>query len=129
MCEVPQAGPAVLTPRVYDLWENCRAAHVAAGLDFEQEFNRIFTFGYVFKGPDYLMMGLDDPNRPDAWLCWWADSMPGIRTQHESVRMFLSFMPHYRPFVSWDRRLKNKRGLRYYSTDRLMSLTAPVKRP
>jgi len=111
--------PTLLTTRSADLLGECEAAHRAAGYNFAQVFDDFFTNHYVFKGPDYLLMGRADPNDHDAWLVWWASSSTP-RSGPEMLRLFLHHMPHYRERVGWWRPLKNRQPFKYYSTRRLL---------
>lgn len=123
---MPEGTASGLNPTVaFDFFQQFKEAHDRVGLPYDLWFDHWFVHGYVFKGPDYFLVGGHDSENPKAWLVWWAATLPGMRTEHETVRLFLSLMPYYKPLVAWNRSLKNKRGLRYYSTDRLLSLTAP----
>lgn len=111
--------PTLLTTPSVSLLESCEAAHRAHGYDFPRVFDDFFTNHYVFKGPDYLLLGRADPDDPDAWLVWWAECRPA-RSRAEMLRLFLRHMPHYRERVGWWRPLKNTCGFKYYSTRRLL---------
>lgn len=108
-----------------DFLARCEEAHASVQLPFAYYLDHFFSHGYVFKGPDYFVMFQIDPDRPDAWFVWWADVAPGtfcIR-KRAAIHFFLGLMPHYLPYVSWARSLKGRTGVRYFSTERLRSLT------
>jgi hypothetical protein len=103
-----------------DLVASAAAAHQEFGINFPSYFDNYFQCHYVFKGPDFFLMGREDPSRRDAWYVWWAECYPKRRPA-EMLALFLRMMPHYRSEVGWWRPLKNGEGeVKYYSTDRLL---------
>ncbi len=112
----------ILSVKPYDYLASFSRACKDTPYDFAQSFDWHFTHGYVFKGPNYLMLASADPNRPDAWLVFWAEVRPAKRTR-EHIAMLLSHMPHFRPYVGWARYFKGRPHVKYYSTSRLLALT------
>lgn len=91
-------------------------------LDGTAWFDFHFTYGYVFKGPQYLLLGgpgemYGQPD--DCWVVWWAEST----CRYLAIRKFLHLMPHHRPRIAWCRYLKGRREVKFFSTDRLLRLT------
>ena len=100
--------------------ENPRA--IAQGM-----FDGFFARGYVFKGPDFMLLGGDVPGITDetCWYVGWAEVSPGLPRSFlfEKIRMFLSLMPEYRPYIKWARGLRGRDTIQTFSTDRLLRLT------
>lgn len=114
--------PSLITTPLYkDLFASAAKAHAEHGLDFQGHLAHYCQSGYVFKGPDFFLMGREDPEDPDAWLIWWAECYP-TRRPSDMVALFIRFMPHYRKRIAWVRMLKGKTELKYYSTDRLLRI-------
>ncbi len=92
-------------------------AFEANGLDFPKTFDYFFDHQYVVKGPGYFMLFMEDVNDKDAWLVYWAECH-----RSDMLGTFLRHMPFYKPKVAWCRPFKGRKGPKYYSTDRLLSL-------
>ncbi len=114
-------------PRPYDFLTGFLLAAKEAGLDGPAIFDEYFVRHHVIKGPDFLLMGQLDPERPDAWLVMWAEIHPTPTRPLAAVGLFLDKMPHHLPYVGWCRYLKNRREVVYYSTARLLKLTSRVR--
>ncbi len=116
--------PLLEPPEPHDFLLSYRQACEKAGLNYTILFDYYFTHEYVFKGPDYLLMGGPDPQRGDAWHVHWAETTKPNRALPETIAHFLSLMPYERPYVSWSRALRGDMRTRYYLTKRLRALTA-----
>lgn len=103
-------------PHGYSYLVSATAAFEAAGLSFPSTFDYFFDRGWVIKEPNAFLMFMEAPNRPDAWLVYWAESHTG----QNPVRTLLRYMPHYRPYIAWCRPFKGRKEPKYYSTDRLL---------
>ncbi len=88
-------------------------------------FDYWFSNGFMFKGPDYLLLFGDHPSfsKPEAWYVCWAETVPCANKPSplRSIARFVSLMPHYRPYVIWERGGRG-RSERRFSTDRLLAL-------
>lgn len=123
MNEKPPPPPRETTTPSVDFLLELQKACDKGGFPFAQTFDTYFTRGYVFKGPDFLMLGERDPDRDDAWLVFWAHSVPQGRTIH-NIGRFLRMMPYHLPYVGFARGLRDESmKVRYYLTDRLLRLT------
>jgi hypothetical protein len=114
-------------PVRHDFLASFQKAHEAAGLDYVAAFDAYHEYGYVFKGPEYLMLGCADTTRSDAWLVYWAEMHPRPSHPLAAVALFLKLMPSHRPFIGWARCLKGRHQVVYYSTDRLLHLTSRLR--
>lgn len=119
---IPSIQPtmSLITPPTaprHDFILTATRAHESQGLSFDENFDWLFTNGYIFKGPDYFLMGYEDA-RNDAWVIWWAETHPN-RKPLEMMALFLKLIPYYRSQVGWARLLKNK-PFKFYSTERLL---------
>lgn len=87
-------------------------------------FDQYFTSGYVFKTPTSLLLGGPHPTRADAWHVAWAEVSPNYPHSHtlSVIAHFIGLMPHYRPFITWERSGRG-RSERTFSTDVLLRLT------
>jgi hypothetical protein len=103
----------------YDFMKSAEVAFTSEGFDWPLVFDRLWNHGYVFKGPGYLVAGIEDPERLDAWLIWWAEMHP---TGDPAVLMATVFklMPYTKPFFGFVRRMKGETDVKYYSTERFM---------
>lgn len=109
--------------RPHDFLASFQRACSAHGYDFAAAFDWYFAHGYVFKGPDYLLLGGPSTERPDAWFVFWAECSPP-RPGFAAMRQFVQLVPYRRPYVGWARFLKGRKTVKYYSTDRLMSFNS-----
>jgi hypothetical protein len=98
-------------------------AHDAAGINAADKLEYWLTHGYVFKTPDYLLIGGEDPDDPDpdTWFVYWAELRPGLRNRSVAflLAMFLSRMPSFRPKVKFNRGVRGRYDGKIYSTARL----------
>jgi len=114
----------ITSPAEYDFIESAERAHRDAGLLFSTAFDHYFCHGWIQKTPLGFIMAGHHPDRPDAWLVWWAEMHPNIRGDHRiMLRQFLRLMPYRKPYVAFARTLKGNRTVRFYSTARLFALT------
>lgn len=100
-------------------------AHEEAGLDPAAELSHWLLHGYVFKTPDYLLIGGEDPDEPrdDTWFVYWAELRPGRRGDtFLTLVTFLRLMPKFRPRVKFNRGVRGRFDGRIYSTARLLRL-------
>jgi hypothetical protein len=65
--------------------------------------------GYVFGTPDYFIMGRAIERG------WYIHAAVGIG----AIEGFLQFMPHYLPYIGWERRNSGK--VHWYPTEKLKS--------
>ena len=106
--------PTLLSQR-HNFLSSAKAAHDRALLDFPAVFDSYWESGYVFKGPDYMLMGHEDPGN-DAWIVWYAECTdPRVN----AVKLFLKHVPYYRSQIGWARGLRGKL-FKFYSTERLL---------
>jgi hypothetical protein len=92
-------------------------------------FDHYFSTGYVFKGPDYFVMGGEPPEGPssDTWFIAWAEAHPNSKRPLAAAEQFLKLMPYYRPWVRFGR-IHRQKDDKIYSTDRLIRLlSGPVQ--
>lgn len=120
MPELTITPPA--SPPPYDFLANADRIHQIAGYNFPAIFDHYFSNQWVFKGPGYFLMGGHDPDRPDAWLVWWAELNP-TRNRVTLLRLFLRMVPYHKPWIGWARPLKGRVDIKYYSTERLLKFT------
>lgn len=115
----------------YDFLKSFEEACTKAGLNFAVIFDYYFEREYVFKGPDYLLLGGPMPGDDETWHVFWAETSKPGRQSLQMIARFLDLMPYERPRVAWSRMVRGKMQTRYYLTARLRSLTArgqPVPR-
>lgn len=119
----------------YDFLASFLKAHETVVSDPDESAPKAFDYwfdrGYVFKSPDYLMIGGDDPDEPnqDTWFVYWAELHPRLRTSTKkefglAVSTFLRLMPYHRPYVKWYRGFSGNPNPKTYSTDRLLQLVS-----
>ena len=100
--------------------------YASAGLKLEAELGFYLDRGFVFSGPDRLLLcnpGVsDDPAKiatPGEADCWFVRLAVGPG----ALRWFLQQMPWYLPKVAWYRNFKNPGGpLHVWDTNRLVKL-------
>ncbi len=101
-------------------------AHEAAGINAADKLEYWLSNGYVFKAPDYLLIGGEDPDSPDpeVWFVYWAELRPGLRKLGAPFMLatFLYLMPDFRPKVKFNRGVRGRYDGRIYSTARLLKL-------
>lgn len=87
-------------------------------------FDYWFSRGFLLKGPDFMLLGGEHPMRdlPDTWYVAWAELAPPSTDIMHGIRLFVRLMPHYRPYIIWQRAARG-RSERRFSTDRLLALT------
>lgn len=125
MLTTPSAAPTP-SPAEYDFLASFERACTSVGLSYALVFDSYFVRGYVFKGPDYLMLGAPDPTRPSTWHVQWAEFHPRLRPL-EAVGRLVRLMPYRMDYVGWSRELKRGGSRpRYYLTQRILDLTAGV---
>lgn len=98
-------------------------AHEAAGVSPSDELDYWLLHGYVFKTPDYLLIGGEDPDAPDPdiWFVYWAELHPRLRGDRFVMLMtFLRLMPRFRPKIKFNRGVRGRFDGRIYSTARLV---------
>ena len=122
--------PTTLTtssaPEEHDFLASFQRACTAVGIDYRLVFDSYFVRGYVFKGPDYLMLGSPDPTRSDTWHVQWAEFHPHPGRMVAVARL-VRLMPYPLKYVGWSRDLRLPEGKpRYYLTERVLRLTAGV---
>lgn len=91
--------------------DEAAAAHRVAGYDFSLYFNYFFTYGYVFKGPEYLIMGeeaFSDTYGPH-WYFWYM-----AYRGSEGLHTLFNLLPYELPYIAFQRSLRNKRGIQFY---------------
>lgn len=94
----------------YEKAEKLYAANVE--LDFSRDLSYYSKNGYVLITPEYLILG----ERVDtAWLVQLA-------VGEGALLKFVEFMPYYLPWIGWARYAKGRRTVKYFSTDRVISL-------
>lgn len=81
-----------------------------AGISFERDLVECLSFGYVFAGPDYLLMGFDVDG-----FGWFVRYAGGVN----ALGKFLDLMPYYLPHVGWERALRG-RGIKWHKTEDIM---------
>jgi hypothetical protein len=93
------------------------------GMDMFRDISMYMEHGYVFKGPDYFLLGKGvkkdggDPKNqwnvkcPDAWYVQAA-------VGDNQVSHFIKCIPYPLPFVGWKRRIKDK-GIQWFEFDKL----------
>ena len=109
----------------HDFLKTFAESMASDGKNFTQYFEYFFLHGCVFKTPDILLIGGPCVHRSDAWFVWWCEINPNIPAFGHAFALAtaVNLMPYYRPFVGWSRTVNGKKRSRYYSTDRLVSLT------
>jgi hypothetical protein len=124
-------------PVVYDFLRSFLDSMIQMGHtedDAAKIFDFFFSRGYVFKTPHWIMLGGDDPSRPEDHTCWyvvWAEVHPDFKLglhPFSTVAHFLSLMPHYRPYIRFGRGLKGIET-RTYKTDTLLRLVSKANKP
>lgn len=119
--------PTITAPaEAYDFLASAQKAHEGSGYDFPTAFDNFWNRFYVFKTPQFMLMGAPDLEREDAWLIWWAElhpSLAGARDSMKMVELFYRCMPYPKPYIGWARTLKGRRTVKYYSTERLGKFT------
>jgi len=108
----------------YDFLRSFEEACTKVGLNYAILFDYYFERGYVFKGPDYLVLGGPMPDDDTTWHVFWAETTAPGRGSLRMIARFLDLMPYERPHVAWSRMLRGKMTTRYYLTARLRRLTA-----
>lgn len=107
-------------PSTHDFLLSAQKAHEQFGLNFQENFDWLFTNGLVVKTPELFLLGYMD-DRNDAFVIWWMEVVPA-RNPRAMLALALTHMPHYRPRVGWARLLKGK-PFKWYLTDRLLQLS------
>lgn len=108
----------------YDFLKSFEEACTKAGLNYSILFDYYFSNEYVFKGPDYLLLGGPMPGNDQAWHVFWAETSRGKCADLKTIAHFLDLMPYERPYVAWSRMTRGSMHTRYYLTARLRRLTA-----
>lgn len=90
------------------------AGHPPGAMQTDIEYH--LRNGYVFASPDYFVMGV----AIDAG--WYVHAAVGTG----ALEGFLKFMPHYLPYVGWERRGTGK--VKWYPTTKLTNKILKGKR-
>lgn len=110
-------------PSTHDFLLSAQKAHEQFGLNFQENFDWLFTNGLVVKTPELFLLGYGD-DRNDAWVVWWMETHPGRGTvlARDMLCLALRHMPFYRRRIGWARLLKGH-PFKYHLTDRLLQLS------
>ena len=108
----------------HDFLTSFERACTKAGLNHAIIFDYYFEREYVFKGPDYLLLGGPMPGNDEAWHVFWAETTRPGRAKLDQIAHFLTLMPYPRKYVAWSRMARGRMETRYFLTERLLRLTA-----
>ena len=76
----------------------------------DQEIAEFAADGFVFIGPDYLLLGRQVKH---AW-------MVHLAVGRGALKKFIELMPYYLPYIGWTRQLKGREDFQWFETERVI---------
>lgn len=104
----------------WSLMEEAEALHKIYGVDFSLCFNYFFYYGYLFKSPDYFIMGEEAVSHQlgeVVWYIWYA-----AYRGKSGIKDLIKLLPYDLPYIAFSRPLRgdlDKSRVRYYSLESL----------
>jgi hypothetical protein len=92
-------------------WEQAKRMYEKKGWDMDDDLATYCRYHYVHITPDSLILARLHTDH------WYVHAAVGAG----SLRLWMSIMPVYRPYVAWARGLRDGQ-LKYYQTERLKRL-------
>jgi len=94
------------------------------GQNMFEDIAKYIAHGYVFKSPEYLLLGkpvrIELEEHEDQWCvaganAWFVKTAVG----HGCIEEFINHIPYPLPYVGWARELKNKK-IKWYKLDQIL---------
>ena len=87
------------------IWDTLNRLYEKAGLNLISDIEYFDRDGYVFRGEDYFIMGIQVGEG------WYVQAAVG------RIEKFLDLMPYYLPYIGWRREGKHNDECVWYRTD------------
>lgn len=112
--------------RPHDFFQSFVDHHLKSKLDPSPVIEHWLSTGYMFSGPQALLIGGNDPDNPQdtaTWFVYWAEVHPDLRRDRlAALRYFMDWIPYHRPNIKFARGVRGHLDGKLYSTDRLLKL-------